>query len=430
MSRWLKLFLLTLTLNTSIQAEKLKVDLLSESAILMNLETGKILYEKEAYRKQYPASITKVATAAYVLKILNNNHLEKVIKADQDSVASISEEAKRKSGYTFPSHWIEAGSSHMGIKLGEELTIKDLLYGLMVVSANDAANILAKTVGKTHEQFMDGMNAYVRSLGCKDTNFTNAHGLHHPKHVSTAYDMAIITVEALKNPLFREIVKTVRYMRPKTNKQEKSILLQHNRLLKKGDLYYSKAIGVKNGKTTHSGTTLIAAAKDGERTLIAVLLKGKEKNDSYKDAITLFEAAFNQPKMERTLLKSGKQAYKLTVRGAEKEVTTFSDKEIKISYYPAEEPIIKAYLNWETPQLPINKGDKVGEVMITLDGVFYKKTDLYASEVVKGTLLHRIKNLSFTDIPNYLKGLFGILIALVLFFFYKERSRSLKRRMN
>ena len=191
--------------------EQLKISVKADSAILINAETKAVLFEKNAYTKQFPASITKIATAAYVLKEKRQD-LAKGIKAEQESIASISSDAKQRGKYTAPAYWIELGSSHIGIKKGEELTLKDLLYGMLVATANDASNVIAQYVGNgSIPKFMNNLNCYVAGLGCRDTYFMNPHGLHHPKHQSTAYDMAIITCEALKDPIFREIVKTVRY---------------------------------------------------------------------------------------------------------------------------------------------------------------------------------------------------------------------------
>lgn len=412
------------------EASQLSVDLTSESAILINMDNGKILFEKEARRKQFPASITKIATAIYALKNMNGS-LDRVISADQDSVASISEEAKRKSNYTFPSHWIEFGSSHMGIKLGEELSLRELFYGLMVVSANDAANLIAKTICGSQSKFIEGMNAYVKSLGCKDTFFTNAHGLHHPKQETTAYDMAIITIDALKHPFFRELVATSSRDRPKTNKQEKVIQLQHNRLLRKGEFFYPKAIGVKNGRTSHSETTLVAAAKDKDRTLIAVLLKSKEKNGVYKDAINLFEAAFQEAKVEKVFIKAGEQKYVLNLKEAEKPITTYATEEIRLDYFPAEEPVFKGFIEWVKLSLPIKKGEKVGTFYVESDGILAKKIDLYASDNIQGTVLFRLKKilLIFTQ-STYSKILMVFLLFFLTALFFQRRSRSLNKQRN
>lgn len=373
-------------------AEPLNLSLKAETAILINADTLKVLYDKNANKKQFPASITKIATAAYALKV-KGNQWNPLIAAEQESIASISPQAKRQSNYTTPSHWIEVGSTHIGIKRGELFYFQDLLRGMMIASANDASNIIALHVGGSMSAFIQGLNEYVQSLGCRNTQFTNAHGLHHPKHETTAFDMAIITIEALKNPLFCEIVKTVNYMRPKTNKQESVPLVQGNKLLKKGEFYYPKAIGVKIGGTSMAHGTFVAAAKDGDRTLIAVVLNVKGKGEIFREAIKLFEAAFSESKVERSLLKAGRQNYALILEGAEKPIPTTAFEEVKISYYPAEEPAIKAYLVWDDIKLPVKKGDKVGELHLKSEGdKIFKKVTLFADEDVSLSWSFTIKS--------------------------------------
>lgn len=363
-------------------AEKLSLSVHADSAILMNADTGAILYEKNSRKLQYPASTTKIATAIYALKTKGDN-LNVMITADQDAIGSISDQALKKSNYTKPAYWLQEGSSHMGIKRGEELSYRDLLYGLMVASADDAANVIAQHVGGTIPNFIKGMNEYVQKLGAKDTLFMNPHGLHHPKHQSTAYDLAIITIEAMKDPFFRELVSTIRYTRPKTNKQESTILLQTNRLIKKGTYYYPKAIGVKTGYYSLARHNLVAAAKDGDRTLIAVLLKSPERSDVFTDAIKMFEAAFSQPKVERVILKGGRQKFVLDLPKAAKPLQTYLPRDITLTYYPAEEPTVKCLLFWDTLTPPIKKDQRVGELRLTLpDNSILRIEPIYAFEDV------------------------------------------------
>ncbi|MGK5595235.1 MAG: D-alanyl-D-alanine carboxypeptidase family protein [Parachlamydiaceae bacterium] len=401
-----------ISLDSYLFAEPLVVSVKAQSAILINAQTKAILYEKNARSKQFPASITKVATAAYALR-LKTNHLDALVRAEQESVVSISEDAKRRANYTHPPHWIEIGSSHIGIKKGEQLSFRDLLYGMLIATANDASNVIAQYSAGSIPKFMEGLNQYIQQLGCKDTFFLNPHGLHHPRHQTTAYDMAIITIEALKNPVIREIVKTVRYTRPKTNKQEATVMLQTNRLLRSGDFYYRKAIGVKTGKTTQANNTFIAAAQGEDRTLIAVLLNVKDRDDIFKDAIRLFDAAFNQTKVERNLVRAGRQKYTLQLDGANKPIKTYSTESAAVTYYPAEEPKIKAYLRWEKRELPVKKGERVGELILSDDlGTEIKSLALYSEENVYGSLLYRMRKwfLSFEQFGFY-KLIYLLVIA-------------------
>lgn len=374
-------------------AKPLSISVNAESAILMNAETGAILYEKNPRTLQYPASITKIATAAYALK-LKGNQLDTLVEAEQESIASVTEAAIRRSNYTLPAYWVEQGSSHMGIKKGEQLTFRALLYGMMLPSANDSANVVAQFSGGTIPKFIEQLNAYLKEIGCQNTQFLNPHGLHHPKHQTTAYDMALITREALKHPAFCEVVATVRYTRPKTNKQDPTTLVQLNKLLRSGRFYYPKAIGVKTGHTSQALNTFVAAAKHNDRTLIAVLLKTKERNDIFTDATKMFETAFNEAKVQRVLLKEGQQKFALELEGAGKPVPTYLKENLAIEYYPSEEPQVKCLLYWDTLLPPIAKDQRVGELsLVTTQGQVLRTVPLFAAEDISTTWIYWFKHL-------------------------------------
>lgn len=379
----------------SAKPEKLTLNVNAEAAILMNADTGAVLYEKNSHQLHYPASTLKIATAVYALQKGAADQMDDMIAADQDCIGTVKEEAIRKSNYTMAPHLLIPDGSHIGIKRGETLSLKDLFYGMMVASGDDAANVIAKYVGGTIPDFMEGMNAYLKQVGCQSTTFYNPHGLHHPKQQTTAYDMAILTREALKNPHFCEMVATVRYTRPKTNKQEPSTLVQTNRLLRTGTYFYPKAIGVKTGYYSLAGHNLVAAARDGDRTLIAVLLKTNERKDIFIDAKKMFEAAFSQPKVQRVLLHKGVQKFALDLAGAEKTVSSYIKDDVTLEYYPAEEPAVKCLLVWNKElELPVAKDQPVGEVVMkTEGGSIMRKIPLYATEDVNPTWTHRLKSL-------------------------------------
>lgn len=411
------LLLIFLVQGTFLSAAPLKVSVAADSALLINADTGAVLYEKNAAAPYNPASITKIGTALYALN-KKSNQFDAIVTAEQESIASITPEQKRRHQFKKPAYWIETDATHIGIKAGEELTFKDLLYAMMVVSANDAANLVAQYVGGDIPTFMTELNAYLKSIGCANTNFLNPHGLHHPDHKTTAYDMAKMTQEALKNPVFREIVSTVRYTRPKTNMQESTTLVQTNKLLRKGQYHYSKAIGVKTGYHSHALHTFVGAAEHEGRTLIAVLMHSKERSDVFKDTIKLFDAAFKQPKMQRKLLAAGPQKYALKLKGAAKAVQTYLKEDLFLEYYPAEEPQIKAVVFWDSISLPIKKDQRIGELRIlTADSkVTLRAAPVYSQEEVKGgwwgSLIHYFG--FFTSISFVFKWMFAILALFIL----------------
>lgn len=258
----------------------------------MNVETGKILYAKRADIAFHPASTTKIATALYALRSHPKATLSTRIVAQRRWLQAISPQKKIQLGYKTPAYWIECGSSHVGIKSGEILTLRDLYYGTLIASGNDAANLLAAHTSGTVERFMLDLNRYLKSLGCVNTQFKNPHGLYHPGHFTTPRDLALMTKRALKEPLFNQFVSTTQYTKPASNKQKSTVWLQTNRLLLKGKFHYARAIGVKGGYTSQSKHSLVAAAGDGKRRFIAVVMGAESRQDKYEDAIALLDAAF------------------------------------------------------------------------------------------------------------------------------------------
>lgn len=377
-----------------LKAEPLKVSVDASSALLINAETGQVLYEKNSDKQYFPASTTKIATALFALK-KKKDFLGDKVTAQQDSIGSILSAEKVRSNYTLPAYWIEKGSSHIGIKRGEIFCLEDLFYGMMIASGNDAANVIAQDVSGSVPKFMEGLNTYLQEMGCKKTVFYNPHGLHHPKHLTTAEDLALIAREAMKEPFFRKLVSTVRYTRPETNKQESSVFVQTNQIIRPNSrYYYPKAIGIKTGYTGEAGYALVAAARDGERTLIAVLLKCSERGDSFEGAKKLFESAFNQRKLRRVLLNKGIQELTTQVEGASTPLVTYLDRDVFVEYYLAEEPDIRANVFWKNLKSPIEKGECVGEIRLASQNTSFEQTVyLYAAEDVQSSLWFFIREM-------------------------------------
>lgn len=383
--------------NIPLFAEPLKFEAKGEAAILMNADTGVILFDYQAFTPQYPASTTKVATALYALK-LRGDELDIEITAARDSVASLTQEAKRKSNYKVPSYWIEPDSMHIGIKAGEVMTLRTLLEGMLIPSGNDAANVIAQGLAPSIPLFMEQLNAYLKEIGCEKTHFCNPHGLHDPQHVTTAYDLALMAREALKYPLFCEIVAKPRFFRPKTNKQAAVTLLQTNRLIRPGQYYYSKAIGIKTGWHAKAKKAFVAAARADGRTLIAVLLGYKVCETVFEEAKALFEMAFNQPKVQKQFLKSGPQTFTLDLPQSDSILSTYLSEPVSLEYYPAENPQAKCLLYWNSLSLPIEKDQTVAELrLVSSKGETIKQFPLLAANAVELAWPYRL--LSFFSSP-------------------------------
>ena len=354
----------------------------------MNGETGAVLYEKLGYTPIYPASTTKIATALFVLDEM---------KVSQDMMFTVSAESLKKKPVqpgNYPSYWWDADGTRMWLCTGETLSFDALLHGLMLVSVNDAANVIAEGICGEIPLFVEKMNLYLKALGCSNTHFVNPHGSHHPEHYTTAYDLALMTKKALSIPKFRETVSALVFQKSRTNKQGPSEIKQANPLLwPGGKFYYPKAIGVKTGFHSAAQNTLVAAAVHQGRVLIAVLAGVENREDRYDDAIRLFEAAFAEEERVQPVL-SKQHLFSKELPGAKTLLKAELFSDLNITYYPAEEPVCRAFIHWPPLTLPIRKGDVVGEVQIIDEqGRILKKGELFAKEEVQGTFFFLLKQM-------------------------------------
>lgn len=248
--------------------------LASEAAILMDAETGQILYEKNMYKPLYPASITKVLTGLLALESLSP---EQVLTVSQTAVNAV-----------------PRTSSHIALQPGEQITVEQAMYALGMESANDAANVLAEAVSGSLEEFARRMTEKAFSLGARNSQFTNANGLPDSNHYTSAYDMALITAAALKVPEFTRYFSTVEYLFAPTNLSDARPFTNKDRLLPGGQYYYEGVLMAKTGWTTAAQGTFVAAVRRGDTTLIAVTLKSPLLEDKYRDTRTLMDFGFSQ----------------------------------------------------------------------------------------------------------------------------------------
>ena len=173
----------------------------------------------------------------------------------------MTEESKIRANYAVEPWTLVRGITHIGIKKGEVIPFKDLLSAMLVVSAGDASNVAAEFAGGTISSFMEGLNDYIKQIGCSKSRFENPSGVFHPNQQTCAHDMALIMREALQEPVLVEILGKSTYVRPKTNKEPSSTFVTNNRLMRPGPYYYPKAIGGKTGYLAASQNTLVMAAR-------------------------------------------------------------------------------------------------------------------------------------------------------------------------
>ncbi len=402
--------------------------IVAASAILIDQESGQILFEKDAHTQRYPASTTKVMTAILVLEDMD---LDKTITVDD------------KSPFT--------EGSKIALDLKEQMTIEQLLYATMVESANDAAAALAVAHSGSVEAFALRMNEKAKEIGALNTNFTNPHGLTEKEHLSTAYDLALIGRYAMTFPKFREIVSTVRYQIPPTNtKDETRFITTSNRFLygtgsknkieykgKLRDIKTDYITGMKTGYTDAARQTFIVSAERDGKKLIAVILKSEGKA-LYTDTLTMIDhgldmydryTVVNGDDLLETIqfddLKSTKveAVAKHTVTGLLPIGTSPTSLERNMTILP-------------DIALPVKAGQVVGTLEFVLNGKSMGQTDLIAPADASDQLLLTSETISlikepgvwYEEIPwlnlfiKLLATLFLWRFAMTLFHAYRLRS--------
>ncbi len=382
--RFLIGFLLSISLIINSFAKALDIQVGAEAAILINGETGRILFEKNSKEPRFPASTTKLATALYCLE-QKKLHLERLVAPSQECL--LLEDPKQLAlGIRNPKYRLQQDASSFGIKNGEIFVLESLFYGMMLVSGDDAANAIAEAYSGSIDSFIEELNEYVKKLGCTSTHFCNPHGLHHHEHISTAYDLALIMQRALKVEVLKKIMSSKFYICPKTNKQLERKIFQYNKLIKDGKYYYPYALGGKTGFTSKAGRTLVAAAEKEGRTLIAVVLGCKTHDSRFEDVIRMFETAFNERKERRLMIRAGN--YSRKIEDASSNLEAALKEDIYWDSYLSEEVKVKAFVYWDSISLPLAKGEKVGEIrLVDEEGRLLSKTPLYAIQDVKRTFM-------------------------------------------
>lgn len=244
----------------------------ADGGIVMDADSGAVLFGKNLHETYYPASITKVLTA---LIVLEHCSLDEEITFSYDAVYNV-----------------ESGSSNAGIDEGDVLTVRDCLYALLLQSANEAANALAEHVSGSREAFAELMNETAASLGCQDSHFANPSGLNDENHYTSAYDMALICRAAIQNPMFLEIDGARYYDLPPTRNypEGSTVYAHHAMLLPSRSQYYEGAFGGKTGYTSLAGNTLVTFATRNDMTLVAVVLNGHQTH--YSDTKAMLDFGF------------------------------------------------------------------------------------------------------------------------------------------
>ena len=326
-------------------------EITAESAILVDAYSGRVLYAKNEHVRRPMASTTKITTALVALE-----------KAKLTDVVTVSKNAS------------ETGEATIDLQEGEKITLENLLYGMMLPSANDAAVAIAEHIGGTQEKFIDLMNKRVQDLGLKDTHYVTPNGLHDDNHFSSAYDLAFIAREALKLPKFREIIATKRREIPWEGHPWQRVLTNKDKLLNN----YPYAIGVKNGYTHQAGNCLVGAAEKDGLTLIAVVMKSSHM---YEETQKILEYGFANYQPLKVVSR-GELIRKINVvNGIKKQIQVVSSQDVVLAVNPEEaKTVSKKIALVNSLSAPVKVGSRAGVMEILLNGTLFKTVDLLTSE--------------------------------------------------
>ena len=435
--RFLSLFLLlsllvSLFLTPEACAYK-DFDLDARAGLLIEANTGEVLFEKNAHAENFPASITKVMTALLVFEAIDRGEL-----ALTDPVTA-SETAL---------HGLPADGSTANIKAGETLTVEQLLNCMLIVSANEACNILAEAVCGDIQTFVARMNERAGQLGCENTHYVNAHGLHDSNHYSSAWDIYLITREALKYDLFLSICNSKSYEVPATNVTAKPRTLHSTNYLISNwralGYLYRDAQGIKTGSTDEAGHCLVSSAMRGSRTLISVVLGAEKRKDpdsvtrtySFIETARLFDWGFDNF-TSRQILSADEPICEVPV--------SLSSETNYVVVHPAEdltrmlpndltpEDIERTVtLHSESVEAPIAAGDELGTLTLSYRGTVYGEVPLLAlSDVSASWLLVARRDViaffSRTLVKLILFAVIALIAVIVLFRGIFSRRRRSKR---
>lgn len=415
----------------------------ADAAILIELETGTVLYAKNIHKELYPASTTKIMTA---LLAAENSQLDEIVEFSREAV------------YSVPSD-----GSNMGMDEGEALTMKDALYGILLLSANETCNAVAEHISGSIDSFVERMNERAKELGCLNTNFVTTNGLHDENHYTSAYDLAMIGRAFFANPLLAEISGTRTYHWQPTDRQPDDFTLStKNKLLPGCEYSYEYILGSKTGFTSESRQTLVSAAKKDGITLICVILK-EESPFQFQDTIDLFNYGFSN--FKKINIKENETTYVMDhsdffntnqdVFGSSKPILNidekdsviipnqlnFSDLSVDLSYEDLSESSVATLVyNYQdvvvgTAEVTIDPGTTSSYDFASDDLTYDKEAAQEDAETL--TDAEKEKSVVFIYVNRVFYWILGIVIVIIVGLFlrsvfhnyhFEKKSRKKRRR--
>lgn len=376
-------------------------EIASDTGILMEAQTGTVVYAKGADELRYPASITKLMT---LLLAVENSSLDETVTFTETGVRDVAPD-----------------SGNIGMQLGETMSMEDCLYAMILYSANEVSAQIAEYVGGTEENFITMMNQRAAEIGCTNTNFVNASGLPDTNQYTTARDMALIFREGLKNDTFREVIGTPTYYIESTNlNSETRKLHTHIPLFaEESALYYEGCLGGKSGMTNDAGYTLVTGVRQNGITYIAVVMRGADMNEVSMDSRLLYDYGFQN--FQKTEYRTGNV---IIPRGTGTESVTVREEEINgrkmEGYYLADHRIGigKAAQATATPTPQIEEAEDANEAPL------YGQTE--NSDTTQEPARDGITNLA--KFLFIVMGVMVVILVILLIALAKKNKKAKKKR--
>ena len=371
----------------------------AKSAIVVEKNTEKIMYEKDAYNQNYPASVTKILTAILVIE---NCNLDDIVTVSQTAISSI------------PSDYVVAP-----LFVGEQIRVEDLLYALMLKSCNDAAYALAEHVGGSNQGFADMMNKKAEEIGCKNTHFVNPNGIHNNNHYTTAYDLYLISNYAMKNEIFAKIVSTHEYTLPATNmyKSANRVMVNTNQFINQNSSFYDENVkGIKTGTTNQAGNCLITDVEKNSLEYIIVVLGADNAESKFKETKKMIDYVSNNFALVK-LHDKGEIITSVDVKNATEETQklnlVISDEILAMNNVEVKSdeitPEIKITGNLVAP---IQEGQQIGTVKYIVEGIEY------TADLVAANNVEKKKNYDYIIVGGICA------VVILLFITVKEKSKK------
>lgn len=335
----------------------------AKAMCVIEKDSQRVIYSKNQDEKLPMASTTKIMTAITVIQ--NCQNLQELIQVD-DSAVGVS------------------GTS-IYLRQGEELTVEDLLYGLMLRSGNDAAVALACHISGSEKEFANLMNDMAKKIGANNSHFANPHGLDNPEHYTTAYDLALITGYALNNPIFKKIVSTKSHVIEATNKSDKRYLTNKNKLLSK----LEGCCGVKTGFTSKAGRCLVSAIEQNETTYVCVVLNC---GPMFEESSNLLTSASNEYRNRKIIDKNKEIFNEYIIDNNNGRLYLYANEDFSYPLTDAEMDKIKLEYHVKLDNAEI--GDEVGEIKVFFDNHLIKIVKLITMNKIDKLIDSKTLNIS------------------------------------